>query len=666
MIEATTTITAEWMAWCRRSMLPVATCLMLQVSVMLPHLVANEKPPKPKVEPKTARSDFDIGEFRDFVSYDLSRPQPTGSLRDFGIETRKIYGQLVDHQGKPIADAQVAISEPVGYSGECYNENFDKTDQLGRFVVEGHIRRNRIAIRREAGQTWGVQLEPDQQSIQVVWPEPAKLLIHVDAKLCEPETTLRIQSTRYWVGLSALQRVVKLDQERAAIVEDLLPGKYAVVTSKTIKIGETEHRREIEIGRFSIDEGETKSVKCVTTGRVPVYGAFKPNTYIVADRQKEDYHDVATCADLVVVEKDGTFELGPLETGRYVLNFFAPVDPAAAPPIRGGFGRGFTGGDQLVWKKRIVITADDMEVKVPAPEQPAGIAEMVRGILDTADPMAGWSHADVQAKQLSVMSEREKVVTELLQILADPHSPQEWEHVVLKALSEMTDSPQAVDGLLNLLDKPEQAWSRPSIMTALQATNQAPRKVADAIAGYRKSEDLILRSTTYRVLAWLAFKHPELQPSIIPLLIEALDDADDVTRYSAATSLGEFKAKAAIPKLYETRKDPSGLVAVSSAWAIWQIEGTREQAIEVFTEKLLGETYNGKQRAIMHLAEFDDPSDETIAALVELAKFESKPPYNGERSAKLGFKQSAIRTLEKIAPDAVPEDKAVKKGEAVK
>ena len=45
-------------------------------------------------------------------------------------------------------------------------KNYDVTDEQGRFVVEGHLRRNRLAIRRGPGQIWRAQLRPDQRTIR--------------------------------------------------------------------------------------------------------------------------------------------------------------------------------------------------------------------------------------------------------------------------------------------------------------------------------------------------------------------------------------------------------------------------------------------------------------------------------------------------------------------
>ena len=146
---------------------------------------------------------------------------------------------------------------------------------------------------------------------------------------------------------------------------------------------------------------------------------------------------------------------------------------------------------------------------------------------------------------------------------------------------------------------------------------------------------------------------PNCKPRLTDTLIKALSDPDDMTRATAAENLGRIKAKAAVTRLYETREDRSGRVAVWSAWAIWNTTGAREQAVAVLTSRLTGDGYVGKWEAIYLLAEFDSPTQDTIDALVALSKYDGKAPFSGNKYEQHRLKTQAITTLKKIAPKAL-------------
>ena len=119
------------------------------------------------VTPKAERSQFDMEEVRRFISRTLSRPASEGSLRVWGTQTRKVHGRVVDHDGQPVAGAHVAFVEPIGFSRQCYDENFDKTDDQGRFLVEGGLLKSRLVVQRSDTQVWATQITGKDEKVEI-------------------------------------------------------------------------------------------------------------------------------------------------------------------------------------------------------------------------------------------------------------------------------------------------------------------------------------------------------------------------------------------------------------------------------------------------------------------------------------------------------------------
>ncbi len=97
-------------------------------------------------DPKPSLSRFEMRVFNNFISYDLSRPKLHGLMENMGLETRTVRGRALAHTGRPIVGALVALCEDIGYSGNCCDENFDITDQLGRFFLVGGLDRTRVVV----------------------------------------------------------------------------------------------------------------------------------------------------------------------------------------------------------------------------------------------------------------------------------------------------------------------------------------------------------------------------------------------------------------------------------------------------------------------------------------------------------------------------------------
>ena len=498
-------------------------------------------------EPKPARSEFDMKEFRNFISYDLNRRVSEGSFAKRGFITRTIRGQVVDHEGSPIEGAQVAMAEPIGKSGDCFDENFDKTDEQGRFLIEGQQVRSRLVIRRGPGQIWRVNLKPDERDVKVVWPKPATCKVTVDPKLCEPEAAISITTTKYWAGMSVMQYETRLDKNRQATINNMIPGEYFVSTTKKITLGE-ENDLSVEIACFTIDAGETKDVHCQPIG-VQVTGKLEETDKELAadgkmllhiDRQKNTYHDWGRMVDIVRVDREGEFKTTPLKPGRYVFRFYGTQKEER---------RGFAKDTQWL-TTRVTIKEGGGDVQLSFPQnyenEVVGFVQQTlnweRQFSRSGPQFYGWPHSDDQISRLESHDDRDGVLKELMRILDDPKSPYPWIGVTVKALGKKLETPGIVDALLETLDKPHRTKSRTKILRALQAAKESAEKVIEHVAKFQDSDDWRLRSAMYSALGKLARTSPKAQDKAVPILIEALNDSYETIRVEAATSLGHCKA----------------------------------------------------------------------------------------------------------------------------
>lgn len=73
----------------------------------------------------------------------------------------------------------------------------------------------------------------------------------------------------------------------------------------------------------------------------------------------------------------------------------------------------------------------------------------------------------------------------------------------------------------------------------------------------------------------------------IELVAKALDDEDQDIRAQAARSLGDMKARAAIPALRKAIDDPSPVVSFDAAQALWKMHDRSGR--DLFYDLLLGQ-----------------------------------------------------------------------------
>ncbi len=186
-------------------------------------------------------------------------------------------------------------------------------------------------------------------------------------------------------------------------------------------------------------------------------------------------------------------------------------------------------------------------------------------------------------------------------------------------------------------------------------------QIINAISPFLRDPDFRIRWGTCFTLARLGQSHAESRRRVIRLLIPLLSDPWDRTRADVAAALGRLGAEEALPALQKTRDDPVGRVRVVAAWAIWKINGDADQAIRLMTSRLNSSNQSGRLESAYMLAEFESLPPITVKALVAAAKFDGKPPFTGNAQVHASVKRSAMATLRKRAPEALPEPPAEKK-----
>lgn len=622
------------------------------------------------LEPKPARSEFEMKQLRDFVNHALSTARARGSLRKLGEPTRTVHGRLIDHEGKPIAGAQVSFSTDIGYSFHSYDENFDITDEQGRFLVEGDFTRHRIVIWRGKGQMWQTYINRDQKEIEITWPRPARCSVTLDDSLRSDKSlanTLGLSTTQYAVGMAALRRSVAIEDNGPTVINDLLPGEYSVLMHKTVlREGET-RQRHIEVGRFQVRAGESIEVHAGPNGSRRLTGKLKlepktvngktapvkiPDTLFVEVRQqKNTYEQVTQLVDVLVTDKDLKFTTRPLPPGRYLLSFVGPTPERRQNQGFRGFG--FESAPMpLQFKYRIVVPEADAPIELKFPPEPS-LAFHIQQTLDTDGQMnVSWSYADVQAMQVAKQKDS---TPELLRLLENDDTPQSWQYPLVKGLSHKLNDPKVVRELIRIAKTTTDVKKRHSIVSQnLRMCKILREEIAEALDPFRKDSDFRVRHMAY----WTLPIHvtDKNRDQVIPWLIEGLSDPYPRTRYDIAAWMRRIDAQAAVPKLKELAKeDPSDAVRVTAAHTAAKLTGETKQAIQMMTVRLRGDTYCGQWEAAQLLSEYDELPEITLKTLESKIKKVKGPFGTLEKFEDNRISSTAKLTLKKVAPGRVWE-----------
>lgn len=613
------------------------------------------------VAPKPARSQFDMQEVREFISQTLSRTPSQGSLHPWGMQSRTIRGRVVDYDGQPVVGAYVAFVEPIGFSRNCNDENFDKTDEHGRFVVEGDFMRSRLVVRRSKTQVWSVDIPRDKGAVEIVWPEPATVRISVDADLREEDASLiTVTSTRYWAGLATLNAQFELDENNAVEITDQLPGEFTIAVKRSIQIGDHSESRYVEVGSFLAEPGAKLDVNCRPTGHRRISGncpeGIKGPAILHVDRARTRYQDGCRTCDLVACE-DGSFATAPLPPGNYVLRFKLPPAPKPQPPANQVIRTFRPVVAAREWRYRIVVPEADAPLTVSVEPPADEVVARIHNVLDSQGPLnVSWSHTDVQVASLLRDTDREAVQRELLRLFRSPNTPQEWQYPIRRALGGMLDSPKVLDAFLERMRTTDELGDRTAILGIFRDSKRATQEIVESVAQYRNDEDVFIRSSALNALGRLVDADQSMRPIIIPWLIEATSDPYDRIRSDMVATLGRINAEEAVSALQKSIEDPIGKVRVMAAWALWRITGERERPIKLMTVRLRASDHSGKVEAASFLGEFSELPEITIKQLLAHTHSDDKPPYRGEKLLRVQLKRASLSTLKKVAPHVLETD----------
>jgi hypothetical protein len=620
---------------------------------------------------KAVRSTFDIREFQSLFNDVLLVPHPRGSLPRVSLRTRTLHGRVVDHEGRPIVDVQVGLANPTdGHYGSDALENFDMTDELGRFLVQDNDGRRRLVVVREPRHVWNATLAGDETYLDVEWPKPGRVRIVVGPALVPPSAKVMLRARRTRDGVVRLVRdAVALDGDGAATFENLPPNAYRAYTMRRLPRGEDRKPAyvERELGRFMIEPGDDREERFDVAARIPVRGNVGPDDeYVEVAYQPTRTSDVAGGVDGELVGEGGEFLVHVSEPGVYRLTIHArPVrvdgqvdlDPQFFPNGVVPEGPIYFSGN--VTTRRFVVDETATAVELTLDESAEPTVRFVHGVLDRPHP-AEWNYSfswhDGQIAKLVRHRDRAGVAAELLRIAGDPHAPSNWWHSALTALEDMTETPGVIDGLLVLLDDPLDESSRTSIIVALQQADSELERIVDGVAAFADDDNWVVRSRVRSCLSWIASQHPEMKERIAPTLMSGLDDTMARNREAAAASLGWLKVDEAADALRELLDDPREDVRLTAARAVWQVEGDHEPLVELATVILWREDddWEPKRDAAYALRDVRDLPQETLAALMLYLGHDGEAPFPDEQSGLLNQLSAAAGEI--LAAHGVDED----------
>lgn len=439
------------------------------------------------VAPKAERSQLDLSDVREFLSQVLHRTELEGSVRVWGMQTRTVRGRVVDHTGQPIVGAIVAFVESAGFSNRLYDENFDRTDEQGRFLVESDLYKSQVVVWRGGAQVWSADVPATSDFVDVVWPQPATVRITVDEELLEPNArAITVASAEYWCEHSQLSADYQLDENRSVEITNQIPGDFVVEVHRSARFKTYSTTTAVEVGSFHAAPGEKIEVECRPSGNRRLSGKLprqlNRQVTLTVDRVQTQYDDSARRFDLVAC-KDGMFETSPLPPGNYVLRFEqVPQRVQAVPGNR---------TDNLVseWRQYVVVPEEDkpLTVDLQLPRDQGELrAIWLQNTLDSRGlPNLRWSFNRNLISSLVQNLDLDADQRELLRLYRDPEIPVMWKFRIPRKLGETLDSPEVLDALLEKLKPSNHLRDRLMALSALGNATQKTTEIVTAVSSYR-------------------------------------------------------------------------------------------------------------------------------------------------------------------------------------
>lgn len=636
----------------------VASCVMLAVAIALGTFVASHADAeKPKVETPDTPMPVVISEFKRLLNDDLSIGvnQVIDEESPAALSARTVRGELLSADGVPVANARIILLRGGGYWSEHYRSNLAVTNDAGKFTVRGEVQMEQLAIDAD-GVAWMFDLPAKPDEVVIRLPP----LIDASLKLDRP---LELQDRRVWLqsvdarnGNFRLLRKPEgtLDESGAAKIR-IPAGRYLVGGSKRLNsedgepiwgwsaIGEVtirpEAKSEAVIQRFtgSRISGQIKNVSDLLKNAKADHAEVTVSMTIDDNGRVEEFpFDNALCNEA------GEFRLGPVPFGRAVLRVNGVDRPGQNRPFR---------QQPRLAKHRLTLAKRLEVVELPPDEPDDSIATRIAAILDSEQPLdVSWSHTDVQVAQLRTLTPKEDVSRELIRLMNDPQTTDNWLHVVIRALGELR--PVTADiktALLNGANNPK-LHRRAEMIGELGDMRADAADLIDAISQFKDSPDVSLRGSALRALGTINKSLPQESPQLTAALIAGLNDPVIFIRKEAVGFLGQQKSEAGIAELRQhLRTDPSGPVRALCAWAIYKKTDEVDEPLKVLIELLQSADLNDRFEAAIYLDLFDARAKPAIPALEANTKFQDKPPFSNSRDTKrYQLTSAAQRVLKKL------------------
>ncbi len=268
---------------------------------------------------------------------------------------REVAGMILDHKGKPIADASVFLvgKRPATITGGKALQSFDmgedktiarsKTADDGRFAILGagdDI--EHLAISAPGLDVWVVPLpENTAAPCNVRLPEPCRLTIKYEIAGAAAEGEFYLQMLTHengeWVGVNN-DHMPKLMNGGSLTLTNLAPGPYSITRTKKVQIGQMGFSTMLDRQRIVLKPGGKAEAIFVRdrgaalSGKIEMPDREKYEGAIVSVKPAEGSNDpLKPKFDSVKMEANGTFRTDKLMPGEYTVSVqaYEPEPPQA-------------------------------------------------------------------------------------------------------------------------------------------------------------------------------------------------------------------------------------------------------------------------------------------------------------------------------------------------
>ncbi|HUS48018.1 MAG TPA: carboxypeptidase-like regulatory domain-containing protein [Phycisphaerae bacterium] len=257
-------------------------------------------------------------------------------------------GRVVDHTGKPVAEATVYLAGnqaleltngqnvfPWGDPG-MFRGSKAVTDKDGRFTITGAGGAKDRLVVAAGGLVWLAQPQPGKEQA-VRLPQPGKVSIAYDIEGAAQEGLFRLGLKTWempdWKGVVQTVRRAKCENGRDVTVVDLTPGEYDVCRQvEGLRVGDMGHGSLCDRGTLKVEPGKTAKLEFIRAkgSRVSgqaiglkeanIAGAFitvRPEKATGDPRSRDEWklpvYDALTCG------ADGRFKTSRLVPGSYLV-----------------------------------------------------------------------------------------------------------------------------------------------------------------------------------------------------------------------------------------------------------------------------------------------------------------------------------------------------------